>query len=172
MKNLLLERSSSSQKLTKYDPLKYCKNINDILTICNILISGLHAPGNGIWNTDETKILYISMIYAWIKEKNFADALDLIKSSESLSTETIILNFNTYVKMIKTSEPAVPNSYLLLSKNKDDAEKAFTAINKNLQPFMDREVKNSLSADEFNLESVDDKKNCYFCISGNEWLRP
>ena len=163
-------------KSMKYNPLAYVRSEKDILKLVNVIIANTKGDGEksseDFWNKAE-RLLYCALIgYIWYEaepeEKNFITLLELINACEAREDDEtykspVDILFDDLAK--KQPEHFAVKQYV---KFKMAAGKTLKSIlvscGARLSPFDIKELRDIMTEDELELDTMGDRKTALFLI--------
>lgn len=164
------------KKSMKYNPLAYIRSEKDILKLVNVIIANTKGDGEksseDFWVKAE-RLLYCALIgYIWYEadpdEKNFVTLLELINASEAREDDE---GFQSPVDILfENLEAEHPDHFAVkqYKKFKLAAGKTLKSIlvscGARLAPFDIAELREVMSDDELELDTLGDRKTALFLI--------
>ena len=164
------------QKSMKYNPFAYIRSEKDILKLVNVLIANTKGEGErsgeDFWVKAE-RLLYCALIgYIWYEaapeERNFLTLLDLINASEAREEDE---SFQSPVDLLFAKLERAHSDHFAVKqyrKFKLAAGKTLKSIlvscGARLAPFDIAELREILSEDELELDTLGDRKTALFLL--------
>ena len=162
-------------KSMHYNPLAYIKNEADILKFVNALISntkGEGKEGDPFWTKAET-LLYCALLGYIIfegseEERNMNTLVDMISGMEVKEDDEDFLNAVDY--MFKGLEQRKPDCFAVKQYKKyklasgKTAKSILISCGARLAPFDIKELRDLMSYDELELDTLGDRKTALFLI--------
>jgi len=164
------------KKSMKYNPFAYIRSEKDILKLVQTIIANTKGEGEkageDFWVKAE-KLYYTALIgYIWYEapreEKNFATLLDMIDASEVREDDETYMNpidrlFEALEKKEPTHFAAKQYKKYKLAAGKT-AKSILISCGARLAPFDIRELRELMSEDELELDTLGDRKTALFVI--------
>ncbi len=177
--NLKILNTINFDKSMHFNPFAYIHSEKDILKLVNTIIA--NTKGEGEKSTEDfwvkaEKLYYtalISYIYyeAPVEEQNFSTLLDLIDASETREDDD---NFKNAVDlMFEELEKEKPNCFSVRQYKKyklaagKTAKSILISCGARLAPFDIAELREMMSFDELELDTLGDKKTALFIITSD-----
>ena len=164
------------RKSMKYNPLAYIRSEKDILKLVNALIMNTKGEGEksseDFWVKAE-RLYYSALIgYIWYEateeEKNFITLLDLINASEAREDdETYQSPVDLLFSQLEEREPdhfAVKQYRKFKMAAGKTAKSILISCGARLAPFDIKELRDLMSYDELELDTLGDRKTALFLI--------
>ena len=164
------------KKSMKYNPFAYLKSEKDILKLVQTIIANTKGEGEksgeDFWVKAE-KLYYTALIgYIFYEspkeEKNFSTLLEMIDASEVREEDE---NFKNAIDMIfEVLEERDPNHFAVKQYRKyklaagKTAKSILISCGARLAPFDIKELRELMSEDEMNLDTLGDRKTALFVI--------
>ena len=164
------------KKSMKYNPFAYLKSEKDILKLVQTIIANTKGEGEksgeDFWVKAE-KLYYTALIgYIFYEspkeEKNFSTLLEMIDASEVREEDE---NFKNAIDMIfEVLEEREPNHFAVKQYRKyklaagKTAKSILISCGARLAPFDIKELRELMSEDEMNLDTLGDRKTALFVI--------
>ncbi|HEO2248351.1 VirD4-like conjugal transfer protein, CD1115 family [Streptococcus dysgalactiae subsp. equisimilis] len=164
------------KKSMKYNPFAYIRSEKDILKLVQTIISNTKGEGEkageDFWVKAE-KLYYTALIgYIWYEapreEKNFATLLDMIDASEVREDDETYMN--PIDRLFEALEKKEPTHFALKQYKKyklaagKTAKSILISCGARLAPFDIRELRELMSEDELELDTLGDRKTALFVI--------
>lgn len=164
------------KKSMKYNPFAYIRSEKDILKLVQTIIANTKGEGEkageDFWVKAE-KLYYTALIgYIWYEapreEKNFATLLDMIDASEVREDDETYMNpidrlFEALEKKESTHFAVKQYKKYKLAAGKT-AKSILISCGARLAPFDIRELRELMSEDELELDTLGDRKTALFVI--------
>ncbi|VTS12845.1 VirD4-like conjugal transfer protein, CD1115 family [Streptococcus pseudoporcinus] len=164
------------KKSMKYNPFAYIRSEKDILKLVQTIIANTKGEGEkageDFWVKAE-KLYYTALIgYIWYEapreEKNFATLLDMIDASEVREDDETYMNpIDRLFEALKKKEPthfAVKQYKKYKLAAGKTAKSILISCGARLAPFDIRELRELMSEDELELDTLGDRKTALFVI--------
>lgn len=164
------------KKSMKYNPFAYIRSEKDILKLVQTIIANTKGEGEkageDFWVKAE-KLYYTALIgYIWYEapreEKNFATLLDMIDASEVREEDETYMNpIDRLFEALKKKEPthfAVKQYKKYKLAAGKTAKSILISCGARLAPFDIRELRELMSEDELELDTLGDRKTALFVI--------
>ena len=164
------------KKSMKYNPFAYLKSEKDILKLVQTIIENTKGEGEkageDFWVKAE-KLYYTALIgYIFYEapkeEKNFATLLDMIDASEVREDDETYMN--PVDRLFETLEKKEPNHFAVKQYKKyklaagKTAKSILISCGARLAPFDIQELRDLMSEDELELDTLGDRKTALFVI--------
>ncbi|HEQ0330291.1 TPA: type IV secretory system conjugative DNA transfer family protein [Streptococcus pyogenes] len=164
------------KKSMKYNPFAYIRSEKDILKLVQTIIANTKGEGEkageDFWVKAE-KLYYTSLIgYIWYEapreEKNFATLLDMIDASEVREDDETYMN--PIDRLFEALEKKEPTHFAVKQYKKyklaagKTAKSILISCGARLAPFDIRELRELMSEDELELDTLGDRKTALFVI--------
>ncbi|HEQ2183897.1 VirD4-like conjugal transfer protein, CD1115 family [Streptococcus pyogenes] len=164
------------KKSMKYNPFSYIRSEKDILKLVQTIISNTKGEGEkageDFWVKAE-KLYYTALIgYIWYEapreEKNFATLLDMIDASEVREDDETYMN--PIDRLFEALEKKEPTHFAVKQYKKyklaagKTAKSILISCGARLAPFDIRELRELMSEDELELDTLGDRKTALFVI--------
>lgn len=163
------------KKSMRYNPFEYIRDEKDILKLVTVLMANTKGEGNSqdpFWEKAE-KLLYTALIgyifyEAPAEEKNFGTLLEMLNSMEVKEDDENYLN--TVDKMFLALEKKDRDHFALRQYRKyklaagKTAKSILVSCGARLAPFDIRILREVMSYDELELDTIGDKKTALFLI--------
>ena len=164
------------KKSMKYNPFAYLRSEKDILKLVQTLIANTKGEGEkageDFWVKAE-KLYYTALIgYIWyeapFEEKNFATLLDMIDASEVREDDETYMN--PIDRLFEALEKKEPTHFAVKQYKKyklaagKTAKSILISCGARLAPFDIRELRDLMSEDELELDTLGDRKTALFVI--------
>ena len=164
------------KKSMKYNPFAYLRSEKDILKLVQIIIANTKGEGEkageDFWVKAE-KLYYTALIgYIFYEapreEKNFATLLDMIDASEVREDDETYMN--PIDRLFEALEKKEPNHFAVKQYKKyklaagKTAKSILISCGARLAPFDIRELRDLMSEDELELDTLGDRKTALFVI--------
>lgn len=164
------------KKSMKYNPFAYIRSEKDILKLVQTIISNTKGEGEkageDFWVKAE-KLYYTALIgYIWYEapreEKNFATLLDMIDASEVREDDETYMN--PIDRLFEALEKREPTHFAVKQYKKyklaagKTAKSILISCGARLAPFDIRELRELMSEDELELDTLGDRKTALFVI--------
>ena len=164
------------KKSTKYNPFAYIRSEKDILKLVQTIIANTKGEGEkageDFWVKAE-KLYYTALIgYIWyeapFEEKNFATLLDMIDASEVREDDESYMN--PIDRLFEALEKKEPTHFAVKQYKKyklaagKTAKSILISCGARLAPFDIRELRDLMSEDELELDTLGDRKTALFVI--------
>ncbi|HEO2920585.1 TPA: type IV secretory system conjugative DNA transfer family protein [Streptococcus agalactiae] len=164
------------KKSMKYNPLAYIRSEKDILKLVQTIIANTKGEGEkageDFWVKAE-KLYYTALIgYIWYEapreEKNFATLLDMIDASEVREDDETYMN--PIDRLFEALEKKEPTHFAVKQYKKyklaagKTAKSILISCGARLAPFDIRELRELMSEDELELDTLGDRKTVLFVI--------
>ncbi|HGD6258518.1 TPA: VirD4-like conjugal transfer protein, CD1115 family [Streptococcus agalactiae] len=164
------------KKSMKYNPFAYIRSEKDILKLVQTIISNTKGEGEkageDFWVKAE-KLYYTALIgYIWYEapreEKNFATLLDMIDASEVREDDETYMN--PIDRLFEALEKKEPTHFAVKQYKKyklaagKTAKSILISCGARLAPFDIRELRELMSEDELELDTLGDRKTALFVI--------
>ena len=164
------------KKSMHYNPFQYIRNERDILKLVNTIIANTKGEGEksgeDFWVKAE-RLYYCALIgYIWYEapdeEKNFSTLLELINASEAREDDE---EFKNAVDLLfEELEAENPNHFAVRQYKKyklaagKTAKSILISCGARLAPFDIQELRELMSYDEMELDTIGDRKTALFLI--------
>ena len=164
------------KKSMKYNPFAYIRSEKDILKLVQTIIANTKGEGEkageDFWVKAE-KLYYTALIgYIWYEapreEKNFATLLDMIDASEVREDDETYMN--PIDRLFEALEKKDPSHFAVKQYKKyklaagKTAKSILISCGARLAPFDIRELRELMSEDELELDTLGDRKTALFVI--------
>ncbi len=164
------------KKSMKYNPFAYIRSEKDILKLVQTIIANTKGEGEkageDFWVKAE-KLYYTALIgYIWYEapreEKNFATLLDMIDASEVREDDETYMN--PIDRLFEALEKKEPTHFAVKQYKKyklaagKTAKSILISCGARLAPFDIRELRDLMSEDELELDTLGDRKTALFVI--------
>ena len=164
------------KKSMKYNPFAYLRSEKDILKLVQTIIANTKGEGEksgeDFWVKAE-KLYYTALIgyifyEAPIEEKNFATLLDMIDASEVREDDETYMN--PIDRLFEALEKREPTHFAVKQYKKyklaagKTAKSILISCGARLAPFDIRELRDLMSEDELELDTLGDRKTALFVI--------
>ncbi|HEO0081232.1 TPA: type IV secretory system conjugative DNA transfer family protein [Streptococcus agalactiae] len=164
------------KKSMKYNPFAYIRSEKDILKLVQTIIVNTKGEGEkageDFWVKAE-KLYYTALIgYIWYEapreEKNFATLLDMIDASEVREDDETYMN--PIDRLFEALEKKEPTHFAVKQYKKyklaagKTAKSILISCGARLAPFDIRELRELMSEDELELDTLGDRKTALFVI--------
>lgn len=164
------------KKSMKYNPFAYIRSEKDILKLVQTIISNTKGEGEkageDFWVKAE-KLYYTALIgYIWYEapreEKNFATLLDMIDASEVREDDETYMN--PIDRLFEALEKKEPTHFAVKQYKKyklaagKTAKSILISCGARLAPFDIQELRDLMSEDELELDTLGDRKTALFVI--------
>lgn len=164
------------KKSMKYNPIAYIRSEKDILKLVQTIIANTKGEGEkageDFWVKAE-KLYYTALIgYIWYEapreEKNFATLLDMIDASEVREDDETYMN--PIDRLFEALEKKEPTHFAVKQYKKyklaagKTAKSILISCGARLAPFDIRELRELMSEDELELDTLGDRKTALFVI--------
>lgn len=164
------------KKSMKYNPFAYIRSEKDILKLVQTIIANTKGDGEkageDFWVKAE-KLYYTALIgYIWYEapreEKNFATLLDMIDASEVREDDETYMN--PIDRLFEALEKKEPTHFAVKQYKKyklaagKTAKSILISCGARLAPFDIRELRELMSEDELELDTLGDRKTALFVI--------
>lgn len=164
------------KKSMKYNPFAYIRSEKDILKLVQTIIANTKGEGEkageDFWVKAE-KLYYTALIgYIWYEapreEKNFATLLDMIDASEVREDDETYMNLID--RLFEALEKKEPTHFAVKQYKKyklaagKTAKSILISCGARLAPFDIRELRELMSEDELELDTLGDRKTALFVI--------
>ena len=164
------------KKSMKYNPFAYIRSEKDILKLVQTIIANTKGEGEkageDFWVKAE-KLYYTALIdYIWYEapreEKNFATLLDMIDASEVREDDETYMN--PIDRLFEALEKKEPTHFAVKQYKKyklaagKTAKSILISCGARLAPFDIRELRELMSEDELELDTLGDRKTALFVI--------
>ena len=164
------------KKSMKYNPFAYIRSEKDILKLVQTIIANTKGEGEkageDFWVKAE-KLYYTALIgYIFYEapreEKNFATLLDMIDASEVREDDETYMN--PIDRLFEALEKKEPNHFAVKQYKKyklaagKTAKSILISCGARLAPFDIRELRDLMSEDELELDTLGDRKTALFVI--------
>ena len=164
------------KKSMKYNPFAYIRSEKDILKLVQKIIANTKGEGEkageDFWVKAE-KLYYTALIgYIWYEapreEKNFATLLDMIDASEVREDDETYMN--PIDRLFEALEKKEPTHFAVKQYKKyklaagKTAKSILISCGARLAPFDIRELRELMSEDELELDTLGDRKTALFVI--------
>ncbi|WP_455258185.1 VirD4-like conjugal transfer protein, CD1115 family [Peptoniphilus asaccharolyticus] len=164
------------KKSMKYNPFAYIRSEKDILKLVQTIIANTKGEGEkageDFWVKAE-KLYYTALIgYIWYEapreEKNFATLLDMIDASEVREDDETYMN--PIDRLFEALEKREPTHFAVKQYKKyklaagKTAKSILISCGARLAPFDIRELRDLMSEDELELDTLGDRKTALFVI--------
>ena len=164
------------KKSMKYNPFAYIRSEKDILKLVQTIIANTKGEGEkageDFWVKAE-KLYYTALIgYIWYEapreEKNFATLLDMIDASEVREDDETYMN--PIDRLFEALEKKEPTHFAVKQYKKyklaagKTAKSILISCGARLDPFDIRELRELMSEDELELDTLGDRKTALFVI--------
>lgn len=164
------------KKSMKYNPFAYIRSEKDILKLVQTIIANTKGEGEkageDFWVKAE-KLYYTALIgYIWyeapFEEKNFATLLDMIDASEVREDDESYMN--PIDRLFEALEKKEPTHFAVKQYKKyklaagKTAKSILISCGARLAPFDIRELRDLMSEDELELDTLGDRKTALFVI--------
>lgn len=164
------------KKSMKYNPFAYIRSEKDILKLVQTIIANTKGEGEkageDFWVKAE-KLYYTALIgYIWYEapreEKNFATLLDMIDASEVREDDETYMN--PIDRIFEALEKKEPTHFAVKQYKKyklaagKTAKSILISCGARLAPFDIRELRELMSEDELELDTLGDRKTALFVI--------
>ncbi|HFZ7084450.1 TPA: VirD4-like conjugal transfer protein, CD1115 family [Streptococcus agalactiae] len=164
------------KKSMKYNPFAYIRSEKDILKLVQTIIANTKGEGEkageDFWVKAE-KLYYTALIgYIWYEapreEKNFATLLDMIDASEVREDDETYMN--PIDRLFEALEKKDPGHFAVKQYKKyklaagKTAKSILISCGARLAPFDIRELRELMSEDELELDTMGDRKTVLFVI--------
>ncbi|HEQ9814947.1 TPA: type IV secretory system conjugative DNA transfer family protein [Streptococcus pyogenes] len=164
------------KKSMKYNPFAYIRSEKDILKLVQTIIANTKGEGEkageDFWVKAE-KLYYTALIgYIWyeapFEEKNFATLLDMIDASEVREDDETYMN--PIDRLFEALEKKEPTHFAVKQYKKyklaagKTAKSILISCGARLAPFDIRELRDLMSEDELELDTLGDRKTALFVI--------
>lgn len=164
------------KKSMKYNPFAYIRSEKDILKLVQTIIANTKGEGEkageDFWVKAE-KLYYTALIgYIWYEapreEKNFATLLDMIDASEVREDDETYMN--PIDRLFEALEKREPTHFAVKQYKKyklaagKTAKSILISCGARLAPFDIRELRELMSEDELELDTLGDRKTVLFVI--------
>ena len=177
--NIKILNTINFNKSMHYNPFNYIHSEKDILKLVNTLIANTKGEGEKA-NEDfwvKAERLYYTALIAYIyyevpkSEQNFSSLLDLIDASETREDDD---EFKNAVDLLfEDLEKKKPNSFALRQYKKyklaagKTARSILISCGARLAPFDIAELREIMSYDELELDTLGDKKSALFIVTSD-----
>lgn len=174
--NIKILNTINFAKSMRYNPFAYIKSQKDILKLVQVIIANTKGEGEksgeDFWVKAE-KLYYTALIaYIWYEapkyECNFALLLDMIDASEVREDDE---NYkNPIDKLFENLEAKDPNHFAVKQYKKyklaagKTAKSILISCGARLAPFDIKELRELMSEDELELDTIGDRKTALFVI--------
>ena len=164
------------KKSMKYNPFAYIRSEKDILKLVQTIIANTKGEGEkageDFWVKAE-KLYYTALIgYIWYEapreEKNFATLLDMIDASEVREDDETYMN--PIDRLFEALEKREPTHFAVKQYKKyklaagKTAKSILISCGARLAPFDIQELRDLMSEDELELDTLGDRKTALFVI--------
>lgn len=164
------------KKSMKYNPFAYIRSEKDILKLVQTIIANTKGEGEkageDFWVKAE-KLYYTALIgYIWYEapreEKNFATLLDMIDASEVREDDETYMN--PIDRLFEALEKRKPTHFAVKQYKKyklaagKTAKSILISCGARLAPFDIQELRDLMSEDELELDTLGDRKTALFVI--------
>ena len=164
------------KKSMKYNPFAYLRSEKDILKLVQTIIANTKGEGEkageDFWVKAE-KLYYTALIgYIWyeapFEEKNFATLLDMIDASEVREDDETYMN--PIDRLFEALEKKEPTHFAVKQYKKyklaagKTAKSILISCGARLAPFDIRELRDLMSEDELELDTLGDRNTALFVI--------
>lgn len=164
------------KKSMKYNPFAYIRSEKDILKLVQTIIANTKGEGEkageDFWVKAE-KLYYTALIgYIWYEapreEKNFSTLLDMIDASEVREDDETYMN--PIDRLFEALEKKEPTHFAVKQYKKyklaagKTAKSILISCGARLAPFDIRELRELMSEDELELDTLGDRKTALFVI--------
>ena len=164
------------KKSMKYNPFAYLRSEKDILKLVQTIIANTKGEGEkageDFWVKAE-KLYYTALIgYIWyeapFEEKNFATLLDMIDASEVREDDETYMN--PIDRLFEALEKKEPTHFAVKQYKKyklaagKTAKSILISCGARLAPFDIQELRDLMSEDELELDTLGDRKTALFVI--------
>ncbi|HFH7476723.1 TPA: VirD4-like conjugal transfer protein, CD1115 family [Streptococcus agalactiae] len=164
------------KKSMKYNPFAYIRSEKDILKLVQTIIANTKGEGEkageDFWVKAE-KLYYTALIgYIWYEapreEKNFATLLDMIDASEVREDDETYMN--PIDRLFEALEKKEPTHFAVKQYKKyklaagKTAKSILISCGARLAPFDIQELRDLMSEDELELDTLGDRKTALFVI--------
>ena len=164
------------KKSMKYNPFAYIRSEKDILKLVQTIIANTKGEGEkageDFWVKAE-KLYYTALIgYIWYEapreEKNFATLLDMIDASEVRENDETYMN--PIDRLFEALEKKEPTHFAVKQYKKyklaagKTAKSILISCGARLAPFDIQELRDLMSEDELELDTLGDRKTALFVI--------
>lgn len=164
------------KKSMKYNPFAYIRSEKDILKLVQTIIANTKGEGEkageDFWVKAE-KLYYMALIgYIWYEapreEKNFATLLDMIDASEVREDDETYMN--PIDRLFEALEKKEPTHFAVKQYKKyklaagKTAKSILISCGARLAPFDIQELRDLMSEDELELDTLGDRKTVLFVI--------
>ena len=164
------------KKSMKYNPFAYIRSEKDILKLVQTIIANTKGEGEkageDFWVKAE-KLYYTALIgYIWyeapFEEKNFATLLDMIDASEVREDDESYMN--PIDRLFEALEKKEPTHFAVKQYKKyklaagKTAKSILISCGARLAPFDIKELRDLMSEDELELDTLGDRKTALFVI--------
>ncbi|HEP2882415.1 TPA: type IV secretory system conjugative DNA transfer family protein [Streptococcus pyogenes] len=164
------------KKSMKYNPFAYIRSEKDILKLVQTIIANTKGEGEkageDFWVKAE-KLYYTALIgYIWYEapreEKNFATLLDMIDASEVREDDETYMN--PIDRLFEALEKKEPTHFAVKQYKKyklaagKTAKSILISCGARLAPFDIKELRELMSEDELELDTLGDRKTALFVI--------
>ncbi|HER1348066.1 TPA: VirD4-like conjugal transfer protein, CD1115 family [Streptococcus pyogenes] len=164
------------KKSMKYNPFAYIRSEKDVLKLVQTIIANTKGEGEkageDFWVKAE-KLYYTALIgYIWYEapreEKNFATLLDMIDASEVREDDETYMN--PIDRLFEALEKKEPTHFAVKQYKKyklaagKTAKSILISCGARLAPFDIRELRELMSEDELELDTLGDRKTALFVI--------
>ena len=164
------------KKSMKYNPFAYIRSEKDILKLVQTIIANTKGEGEkageDFWVKAE-KLYYTALIgYIWYEapreEKNFATLLDMIDASEVREDDETYMN--PIDRLFEALEKREPTHFAVKQYKKyklaagKTAKSILISCGARLAPFDIKELRELMSEDELELDTLGDRKTALFVI--------
>lgn len=164
------------KKSMKYNPFAYLRSEKDILKLVQTIIANTEGEGEkageDFWVKAE-KLYYTALIgYIWyeapFEEKNFATLLDMIDASEVREDDESYMN--PIDRLFEALEKKEPTHFAVKQYKKyklaagKTAKSILISCGARLAPFDIHELRDLMSEDELELDTLGDRKTALFVI--------
>ncbi|HGA0469453.1 TPA: VirD4-like conjugal transfer protein, CD1115 family [Streptococcus agalactiae] len=164
------------KKSMKYNPFAYIRSEKDILKLVQTIIANTKGEGEkageDFWVKAE-KLYYTALIgYIWYEapreERNFATLLDMIDASEVREDDETYMN--PIDRLFEALEKKEPTHFAVKQYKKyklaagKTAKSILISCGARLAPFDIRELRELMSEDELELDTLGDRKTALFVI--------
>lgn len=164
------------KKSMKYNPFAYLRSEKDILKLVQTIIANTKGEGEkageDFWVKAE-KLYYTALIgYIWyeapFEEKNFATLLDMIDASEVREDDESYMN--PIDRLFEALEKKEPTHFAVKQYKKyklaagKTAKSILISCGARLAPFDIQELRDLMSEDELELDTLGDRKSALFVI--------
>ena len=164
------------KKSMKYNPFAYIRSEKDILKLVQTIIANTKGEGEkageDFWVKAE-KLYYTALIgYIWyeapFEEKNFATLLDMIDASEVREDDETYMN--PIDRLFEALEKKEPTHFAVKQYKKyklaagKTAKSILISCGARLAPFDIRELRDLMSEDELELDTLGNRKTALFVI--------